>query len=295
MDSEVGRPGHPLAGCHIGVAMVDARDGDSGRTFVAVQGFGAGLQPLDMLRFEVIARVLGARLVVAETPGFSPDSGLLALERRALRHGDFGPLGIRMLDAALAAVDTDHDGRLSFLGYSLGASLAAVMAAAAAERRWTVDDVVLVEPVGLRRWAVAPLLLSVMREARWDRSYLESNAGTFPHHVWIGRSYGRRRYPLARRIDQLHLGSALRHGGLAAVLRHSAVPAAGVTVVRARQSALSGSACVASVAGLRRKGIAIREFSVAGHHGFWHSLAAVAEFTRGVAADAPLDPARSSM
>lgn len=250
--------------------LLDGRDTSGGRTVIAAQGFGAWLDPFEIHRFALIARVLRARIVVVETPGFGPaGSRLLRSERRALRAGDFSPLAKRMFRTAMDLVDDVDDGRLSFLGYSLGASLAAAMATAATAQGWTVDELILVEPVGLRSWALPQLLNAAISESRWDTNYLSMNIAAISDPVEICDSGGWSR--LDRWWDQCHFGLALRRGGLFAVLQGISQVGGRVVVVRADRSALTGPPVAGLVAALD-----VAELVVAGHHGFWHARPLVA-------------------
>ncbi len=258
------------------LGMVDARDCADGRTFIAAQGFGAQVEPSEMRRFTLIARRLRARIVVVETPGFGVGgSRLLQPERDQLRTGDFGPLGARLFDAAMQVIDDVDDGRLSFLGYSLGASLAGAMTAAATARGWAVDGLVLVEAVALARWSLDGLLIATKRERHWDAAYLDMNHG-YPEAPAVGHPVNIRRHT-HQLIDQMALGAALRFGDLVRQVQSLSPAPYCVVVVRAEESALTASVRP-SVAALRASGMRVSDLVVGGHHGFWHSLPLVARF-----------------
>lgn len=265
------------ARCIVRIGMVDARDCADGRTFIAAQGFGAQLESFEMRRFGLIAQRLRARIVVVETPGFGlGGSGLLQPERDQLCTGDFGPLGVRLFDAAMQVVDDVDDGTLSFLGYSLGASLAGAMAAAAAARGWAVDGLVLMEPVALARWSLGSLLMATMRERRWDAAYLEMN--DCAPLAADSRSTVNARPGTYRWRDQLALGVGLRFGGLVEQVQRISPAPFRVVVVRAEESALTASVGP-SVVALRACGVPVSDLVVGGHHGFWHSLSLVSACT----------------
>lgn len=266
------------------ISVIDARENALGRTLLAAQGFGAWLEPVEMRRFTLIAHQLRVRVVVVETPGFGPvDSGLSRSERRALMNGDFGALGARMFDAAMKVIDGADDGRISFLGFSLGASLAAAMAGAATASGWAVDELVLVEPVGVRSWRLGELLIAVAREKLTDKDYLALNDG-FRDAQEPERS-GNYRPSAIRYCDRMLLGAALRWGGLRGQLQSIAPAPHRVVVVAADQSSLTGSPAARAVAALRESGMPIAEVVVPGHHGFWHSLALVAAMTERLTKD----------
>lgn len=232
-----------------------------------------------MQRFQLMARTLHARLVVVEVPGFGvAGSRLSRRERLALLGGDFGPLAERMFDAAATVLDDAHDRPLSFLGYSMGASLAAAMAAIGLRRGRDVGAVVLVEPVAIHRWRLRELVAATRREDRLIDAYVAANDDVANAAApWVDRPGVRP--STNRRVDLLLLGAALRHGGLGRDLRASDMRPRQVVVVRGDCSALSDAAYVPTLAGLRARGVETAELVVPGHHAFWHSLAAVADMS----------------
>lgn len=262
----------------IRLAEIDARDPAGGQTFIAAQGFGAQIEPFEMLRFALIAHRLRARILVVETPGFGPaGSGLLKDERRALRAGDFSPLAKRMLNATDHLTNGIGHRRLSFLGYSLGSSLVAAMAAVATSEGWTVDELLLVEPVGLRGWTLPRLLNAALRERRSEAEYLSMNIGSAvesntydPDNKGLHANHS---------LDQLRFGVALLSGGLPRQLLSISSALSHVTVVWADRSALTGPSTTRFVAALRASGVPVSELIVPGHHGFWHSLSLVVAMT----------------
>lgn len=265
------------------VAVTDGRRRRGDRTFLVVQGIQSWIETFEMQRFQLIARTLSARLVIVEVPGFGvAGSRLLPDERRALLTGDFGPLATRMFEAATSVLeDGGRDEPLSFLGYSMGASLASTMATVAATRRHDVEVLVLVEPVALHRWKLRELVAATRREDRWIADYVATNdlvpdaEGPWDQRPGV-------RPPTKRRRDLLVLGSALRHGGLAEQLLVLPTAPQHVIMVRGNRSALSEAAYAPILAALRQRGIDATELVVPGHHAFWHSLPAVAAMTQRV-------------
>ncbi|ABM16768.1 alpha/beta fold hydrolase [Mycolicibacterium vanbaalenii] len=264
-----------VPGSRVLVAVTDGRERPDGRTFLVVQGFQSWVEAFEMQRFELIAGVLNARLVVVEVPGFGvAGSRLLPRERRALRAGDFGQLAERMFDAARAVLgETAPEQELSLLGYSMGASVATAITKAAAAEGFTVDQLVLVEPVALRRWRITELVARTRREDRWIADYVATNTAVAGAVAPWDQRPGVRP-PTRRYADLLTLGAALRHGRLGRDLRHGVRPR-GVIVVRGDRSALSEAAYQPMLEALRRRGVAATELIVPGHHAFWHSLVAV--------------------
>lgn len=248
------------------VATVDARRGRRGRTFLAAQGFRSWIEPFEMQRFQLIAAELRARIVVVETPGFGgAGTRLTGRERRALRVGDFRPLGQRMATAGISALDDGPDA-LSFLGYSMGASVAAAMAQAAAAQGCTVSELVVVDPVILGRTGLRPLIAATLRENRCEASYLATN-DRIDGAVVQGRRHRISRPPSRRRIDQFLLGVALSRSRFADQLPAGSAGPGRLIAVRGDRSAL----CRAEF------DVAVTELTVPGHHAFWHSLPAVAD------------------
>lgn len=265
------------------VAITDGRRSNSDRTFVVVQGFQSWIETFEMQRFQLIARTLRARLIIVEVPGFGvAGSRLLPSERRALLAGDFAPLATRMFEAATSMLgDDDRDEPVSFLGYSMGASLASAMATVAATRHRDVDVLVLVEPVALHRWKLRELVAATRREDRWIADYVATNDMVPDAEAPWDQRPGVRP-PTKRRRDLLLLGSALRYGGLAEQLLTPPAAPQRVIMVRGNRSALSGAAYAPIIAALRQRGIDATELVMPGHHAFWHSLPAVEVMTQHV-------------
>lgn len=261
-------------GSRILVAITDRRVHTGGPTFVVVQGFRSWIEEFELQRFTLIARTLNARLVVVEVPGFGvAGSRLLPGERRALLAGDFGPLASRMFAAAVAALDGESDRTLSFLGYSMGASVATAMAKDAAAQGWSVDRLVLVEPVALQRWKIGRLIRATYREDRWIADYVATNDALHGAVAPWDQRPGVRP-STSRHVDLLLLGAGLRRGALAGDLRTAVTPRQ-MIVVRGDRSELSAAACQAVLTAMRQRGVATDEMRVPGHHAFWHSLPAV--------------------
>ncbi len=265
-------------GC-ITVAVTDRRTDTGDQTIIVAQGFKSWIETFELQRFQLIARTLRARLVIAETPGLGAvGSRLLPGERRALVAGDFGPVATRMFAAAVAELDGESDLTLSFLGYSMGASIVTTMMKNAAAQGWAVNSLVLVEPVTLQKWKILPLIAAASREARWTAEYLATNnavdGALAPWHQRAGVRPATR-----RRLDLLVLGAAIRRGALTGDL-HTVVPPRQVIIVRGDRSELSRARSQATLTALRERGVVTAELSVPGHHAFWHSLPAVQDMAR---------------
>jgi hypothetical protein len=273
IEEVTGEPGSRLL-----VAVVDARVHADGPTFVVAQGIRSWIEQFELQRFELIATTLEARLVIVEVPGFGvAGSRLLPAESLALLRGDFRPLATRMFGAVCSVLDEPLAGTLSFLGYSMGTSIATAMARVASADGWTVENLVLVEPVALHRWKAWRLLAASRREDRFLAHYIAANdaveGAVAPWDQRPGVRPPNRRY-----LDLLLLGGALRCGALADDLR-ALTALRRVVVVRGDRSALSAVDWEPALAVMRRRGIVAYDVTVPGHHAFWHSLLAVANMT----------------
>jgi pimeloyl-ACP methyl ester carboxylesterase len=255
-----GTPGGPIR-----TGIVDGRPGGEGETVVVTLGFRACVEPYEMQRFRLIASTLRARLVVVETPGFGlRGSDLTRAERRALRHGDFGPLASRMFAAATQVAGAEPT---ALLGYSLGASTGAAMARVAPLR-----TVVLVEPVALKRWRVPALVSATRREDRFVPSFLDEN-GTIADAVAPWDRRPGTAAPATRKSALLLLANALRRSSLAGDLQTAVPRLRRVVFVRGESTLLSPRRELLVLAGsLSDRGVPVRVLPVEGGHGFWQSL-----------------------
>ena len=262
----------------LAVATIDGRSRPSDRTFIVVQGIRAWIESFEMRRFQLIAGRLRIRLVVVEVPGFgAAGTRLLTDERCALLTGVFGPLATRMLDAALRVIGGQGMQRLSFLGYSMGASIATAMASCATRRGIGVEHLCLVEPVAMQRWRIGELVAATRAEGHQIERYLEAN-GAVAGAVLPWDRRGGTGPATHRRRDLLLLGAALSRGGLGKELLASGSPH--LVIVRGDRSSLSQGDLSPTVHQLRAAGVVTDELVVPGHHAFWHSLPAVDEMCR---------------
>jgi pimeloyl-ACP methyl ester carboxylesterase len=264
-------------GGEILVADLDARSAEDGPCLIVALGFHACVDPFELQRFRLIAERLHARLVVVETPGFgSARSRLLPGERAALRRGDFVPMARRMLKAALTVTDTPN----GLIGYSLGTSTAAAMAAVAnasstIEFGPRLGTLVLVEPVAVRPWRLNGLVSAVRWEDRWIPQHVAENqcvegavppAGGFPQ--------------TRRRLDLALLANALRKAALPGNVLTASPHLDHVIVIRGDRSRISRSRDLAvllqtlSLAEIRATVI-----RASGPHAFWQSLPRVTAIT----------------
>lgn len=277
-------PGVTLAPSSAGltVAVTDGRVLGRGPTFVVAQGFLAWIEPFEMQRFRLIAQLLAARLIVVETPGCGTGGARLSWpQRRGLLAGNFRGPAARMFGAAAALLNPGET--VSVLGYSMGASVAVALAEAAARAGFPVQDLVLVEPVALRRWRLRQLVAAAHRESRWVGGYFDSNAANSgAAEPWPRRLGGN---PSRWRVDLLLAGAALRRGALGEEIPTTS--AAAVTVVLAADSELTRGVVVPASP-------ACRIVTVPGRHGFWHSLPAVAALCRQLNTTSPTPPAQLS-
>lgn len=129
-------------------------------------------------RHQVMAETLGATLATVDNPGVGPLSTYLRREERAmLRHGELMDLmGEQYLALMRSRIDTL--GKISLVGYSLGTVMATAFAEGMPEAA-TVDNIVLIEPVGVKPRGVVPLSLDFLQDGMRDRAYREENPDWF--------------------------------------------------------------------------------------------------------------------
>ncbi|WP_431235943.1 alpha/beta fold hydrolase (plasmid) [Mycolicibacterium psychrotolerans] len=152
---------------------------DARRQVLVFMGFLACVEPFELQRFALLAAEWDAQVTVVDAPGCGYGGArLTSTERRACRRGDFTPVARRMVHVAQTRQHRLRRGRVTVVGYSMGASLAA--AAAAAPGLLRVSNMVLVEPVAMRRWNLLDLLRSVRDEDHLLDEYLDRNS-VFPH------------------------------------------------------------------------------------------------------------------
>jgi pimeloyl-ACP methyl ester carboxylesterase len=249
---------------------------DSPRQALMFMGIMAWVEPFELQRLALLAQAWNAQVTAVDVPGCGYGGARLTpSQRRELRRGDFAPVARQVVRTAQA-----HNPRLrrwpvTLVGYSMGASLAA--AAAADPGLIRVSNLILVEPVALRRWHVTSLLRSVRSENRVVDEYVDRNHGVpapvVPPH--------RRCEPMPpwSRIDVGHLGYAVSRGQLAReLIRANAIQRFPVQVVHGIDSTLSRAADVTSlVRRCRRAGVDVHDVPVAGRHALWHCLTDVAK------------------
>lgn len=265
-----------------GLRVVTVGDGDSVRQALVFMGFLASVEPFELQRFTLLARAWNAHVTVVDAPGCGHGgAGLTGAERRALRGGDFTVVARRMVHTAQRHNRRLQRGPVMVAGYSMGASLAA--AAAADPGLVRVTNMVLVEPVAVRRWNLASLLRSVRAEDRVLDDYLDHNSGV-PGAVLPTVRRGEPMPPHSR-TDLAHLGWALSRGQLARdLLQANMIQDFSLQIVHGVDSRLSRAADVLRLtARCRRAGMEVHDIPVDGRHALWHSLpdvAGLAQLTR---------------
>lgn len=258
----------------LGTASLGQRD--SARQVLIFMGIMAWVEPFELQRLELFARAWNARVTVVDVPGCGYGGARLApSQRRALRRGEFVSVARQMVLTAQAHNPQLRRGPVTVVGYSLGASLAA--AAASDPGLMRVKNLLLVEPVALRRRSVSALLRAVYSENRVVDDYVDRNEA-IPGHIVPP---GRRSDPMPRwsRVDVAHLGYALSRGRLRRdLLGAHHIQRTSVQVVHGIDSRLSRPADIRTlIRQCRRDGLEVRDIPVAGRHALWHSLSEVAK------------------
>lgn len=240
-------------------------------TCVVAMGFGAWHDAFELQRFTRLADLLDARLVVLETPGLGYEGTTLTRrERAALLSGRYSRLGTRMMAAATSVTSPGEPVHL--LGYSLGTSVAAAMAASRHAPR--ISSLVLVEPVAARTWNPLVLARSVSEEDAVIDDYLDETAAVADAVAPSDRVEGAPG-PARNQVDQLLLGTALSWGRLTGDLSRFAArqPSPDVLVVHGSTSVLSPPPINAVLARrLGALGCRVTDVELEGGHGIWQSL-----------------------
>jgi len=246
------------------------------RTCVVAMGFGAWLDPYELQRFSRLADQLDARLVVAESPGLGlRGASLTGQERAALLTGRYGPVALRMLEAAINELPAATPVHL--LGYSMGASLATAMTAHSPAT--PVTSLTLIEPVATRARSPVGLMASVHREDHLIDSYLQENAAISGSIAPSDRTRGAAQ-PARNHLDQALMAAALCWGRLPEDLKRCArrQPPLPVLIVHGRTSQLARPEDVATLASTAADmGLDTTTVAVEGSHGLWQSLPRVDE------------------
>lgn len=274
------------AGGPLPVTRIDPHE-DPGRVFYTAMGYAACTDPFELQRFTLLADRLRARLIVVDTPGCSHlRTRLTARERLALLRSDFTPVAERMLHAARTLDTTTRtDRRVGVLGYSLGASVASRMAAVLRRAGTELDTIVLVEPVGHRRWTTRDLIAATRHEDTHIDRYLGEN-GTIPGAVAPNdRTPGASPHHLFR-PDLALLANALRAGWLPRdLLPAVAGTSTRLVVAHGTSSLLSDPhATTRLLEAARAAQVTVSDLPVPGSHGLWQSLPRVDRLGRQIAA-----------
>lgn len=254
-----------------GLWAVTVGDDGARRQVLVFMGFSACVEPFELQRFRILAAEWDAQLTVVDVPGYGYGGGRLTpMERRGLRRGDFTVVARRMVNTAQRHHAPLRRGPVTLVGYSMGASLACAAAADAGQLR--VTDMVLVEPVAIRRWGLIRLIRSVRSEDAVIGDYLKNN-DAFPDVVAPTEQRNAPRPPRSRR-DLAHLGFALSRGQLVSdLLRAHTIQQFPVEVVHGMDSKLSPPTDVARLRAVsRRKRLDVLDLPVSGRHALWHSL-----------------------
>lgn len=254
----------------LGVRVASVGDPDATREVLLFMGMLAQIDAVEMRRCMLLAQHWRARITLADFPGCrSGSSGLSREERMDLRRGDFSSVARRMVRSAMGVNPRLQRTRVTLVGYSLGASLAAAAAADAGLLR--VDQLTLVEPVAARRRNPIQLLRAVRAE---DRAAESNPAQVLP----TIRNQ-------AARTDLALVGYSLSRGRLVEdVVRASHYQDFSVQLVHGQDSQLCPTSDAQRVLRiLRNKGIDAIDLSQPGRHGFWHNPVDVSTMARAAA------------
>jgi pimeloyl-ACP methyl ester carboxylesterase len=254
-----------------GLRVVTVGADSARRHVLAFMGLSACIEQFELQRFTLLARAWNAQLTAVDVPGYGYGKARLTkTERRALRRGDFTAVARRMVHIAQQHNPALRQDAVTVVGYSIGSSLAC--AAAADPGLLRITDMLLVEPVALRRWSLPRLVRSVRSENTVINDYLENNR-CFPGAV-LPPERRNGELPDSSRRDIAHLGFAVSRGRIISdLLRANAIQQFPVEVVHGVDSKLSRAADVTRLLSVcRRARIQVRDLPVQGRHALWHSL-----------------------
>ncbi|WNG81137.1 alpha/beta fold hydrolase [Mycobacterium sp. ITM-2016-00316] len=253
-----------------GLRVATIGPADAELNVLVFMGMRACVDPVEMRRYDLLAREWKARVTVVDTPGCGYAGGKLSRpERAGLRHGDFTRVARRMVYAATQFDDRLRQRPVTLVGYSLGAGIAA--AAAADPGLLRVGHLVAIEPASARRRNPLRLMAAARAEERWVAGHPAEGADQFvpdsvPH----------------RAGDLALLGYALSRGCFARdMLRSNGVQAFPLQVVHADDSLVCPPDDISRVVSrCRRSGMNVYDVAVSGRHGMWQSLSDVQNLAR---------------
>jgi pimeloyl-ACP methyl ester carboxylesterase len=239
---------------------------------ITIQGFGARLDGFEVQRYRLIAATLEVRLAVVGWPRTWRNERLRAGEWTAALAGRYGRLGHRMLAAGHGVLGTVATDPVHLLGYSLGSSVVASIAAAGP----AAVTVSVIEPVALRHWSPPRLLAAVRAEDEVAGYALAETAGV---DGAVEPS------PLSMSLADLTLAAGLCRGTLNRdLLRSAQAWGTPLVLVRGASSRLCPADDIARLAEqVRSAGTRVDVVEVAGTHAMWHSLPRVAALARRLA------------
>ncbi|WP_313535438.1 alpha/beta fold hydrolase [Arsenicicoccus bolidensis] len=239
-------------------------------------GVQASVEPFEQQRFEALADHTGQQITFVDAPGWGHGGMLTRMQRADLRHGVFDSVAGPMVSAAIERTPALATGPATVVGYSMGASLAA---AAAASSDIQVDTMILIEPVGIRRWNPLSLLGAVRHEDQFTDTYLARNP-TGSWEPWDRRGEAP---PPHKWSDLATLGWAISRGRIGDDLERAATRGAPrkLHIIRADSSRLCRRQDVERLAS-RAEGLGIHTtcHTIAGHHPVWQSVPDVIEMAK---------------
>jgi pimeloyl-ACP methyl ester carboxylesterase len=262
-----------------GLRVVTVGDRAARRQVLLFMGLSACVEPFELQRSMLLAATWDAQLTVVDVPGYGYGGAqLTSTERHGLRRGHFTAVARRMVRTAQRHHAALRQSPVTVVGYSMGASLAC--AAAADPGLLRVINMVLVEPVAMRRWGLLKLIRSVRSEDTVVDDYLENNC-VFPDAV-LPPERRNAALPQSSRRDLAHLGFALSRGFLVSdLLRSNLIQQFPIEIVHGVDSELSRADEVSRLHSIcTRAGMDVLDVPVAGRHALWHSLPDVTALAR---------------
>lgn len=268
-----------LDGLRIGAVQIHPVRAEVTSPLVATLGIIAHLDSFEVTRFQLLSQLLSRPVIALETPGWMLRRGALPSPiRNELRRGHFARFA-DLLTRSLLELDPQLIRRgPSVLGYSLGASTAAALAADLAAHGARLRGLTLVEPVAIRKQSIAELTWRNVRDALHSHHYSlpgEPEAdGATPSPPAVSNPWRARPLPRALALGRLVL--AMSRGRIPQTL--ATVPTeVPLMIISGGASMLAPDAAVRRLMiQLQQQGRSVNHHVVDGaHHALWNSESVV--------------------